>query len=127
MFHGRRQVKLSELRNLFYRTTRAARRELEVTVDRRLLFTQPLKPSRAYRVSRVMFTLLLLLGFPMLFGMTLNTLPDSANFLLLIADGFFGAFGVAVAWTARTRWQRTAAGRAYHEQSRGFVRYLTSA
>ncbi len=127
MFPGRRQVKLSELRNHFYRTTRAARRELEDTVDRRRLFTQPLKPSRAYRVGRVMFTLLLLLGFPMLFGMTLNTLPDSANFLLLIAVGFFVAFGVAVAWTAKTRWRRTPAGRAYHEQSRGFERYLTTA
>ncbi len=127
LFHGRRQVRLSELRAHFFRTTRAARRELGAEIDRRRYFTRSLAPSRAYRVGRVGFALALLLGFPMLFGVTMTALPESANFLLLIAVGFVVAIAVAVWWTAKTRWRRTPSGRALHEQSRGFRRYLTTA
>ncbi len=127
LFRFGRQVRLSQLRNRFYRTTRAARRELGEEIDRRRFFTRPLKPGGAYQVGRVLLAVLLLLGVPMLFGVTMAILPESANFLLLIAVGLVLAFAVAVWWTADTRWQRTPTGRALHEQSRGFERYLSPA
>ncbi len=126
LFGARRQVKLSQLRNHFHRTMRSARRELAEEVDERRLFAGRLRASAGVRAVIP----LIVVGFIVL--NFLRVLMAAAAFsptvfLVVVAALLLLALLVAAAVTRRARLQRTAAGRALHEQSRGFELYLSTA
>ncbi len=124
LFGGRRQVWLSQLRNRFHHTMRVARRQLGAGLTQ--LFSRPLSGGVSTRVF-----------FPLVFGIIIfvsyftsstgASTPLSTVFLFLVLLALTGAFVLAAAVTSRASRQRTPLGRALHEQSRGFERYLSTA
>ncbi len=126
IFAGRRQVRLSQLRNTFASTTRRVRRTLGSGVDH--LFSR--RTGRGLLSGRRV-VLLLVGGFLALnfFGGFAGALTAGpAMFVVVLAVALLLlAFTVANAVTHRASRQRTATGRALHEQSRGFELYLSTA
>ncbi|WP_324649379.1 DUF2207 domain-containing protein [Georgenia sp. H159] len=129
IFAGRRQVKMSQLRNTFAGTMRTARKQLAHGIDARRLFTKPLKPGGARRSGvAVVQTVVFGLAALHVFGGLSVTLLSATSFVLLLAVGLpVSALLIAAAVTRRASLQRTATGRALHEQSRGFELYLSTA
>ncbi|HLS73538.1 MAG TPA: DUF2207 domain-containing protein, partial [Actinomycetaceae bacterium] len=128
IFRGRAQVRLSQLRNTFAGTTRLVRRQLGSGLHAAGLVARPLTAGGS--VSPLAFLLPLVFGSVFLFvGFTVVSVivGRSTGLLGLIAVLLIIAFAVTRAVTRRARYPRTAAGRALHEQSRGFELYLSTA
>ena len=125
IFAGRREVRMSTLRNTFAGTLRTARRQLAAGLAP--LFTRRFRAGgttialvRAFVVGLV---LLCVVG-----GVTGLALGGPATVVLVAAAAVvLAAFVLTWGLTRRAGQQRSPLGRALHEQSRGFRLYLTTA
>ena len=114
-------MRLSELRDRFGVPTQVARIQLAAGLGE--LFVRPLPRDLAWvTVFQVALVFLFTIGLALR-----GAFSPAMQLLVLVATALLAAVLVAAAVTRRARVPRTATGRALHEQSRGFRRYLATA
>ena len=128
LFKGRTHVQLSTLRNTFASTMRHVRQQIAKGLhDKRLMS----RPPRASTTRRGLTLLPVILFFGLFFNAAHQLISEAAGgsgaLLFALAIGLIAAFVLARRLTRHASYPRTAAGRALHEQSRGFELYLSTA